>query len=157
MKKQIMTESTTDIPIKLEELKVFETPQVVHIDWAYALEICKTLDRPEPDEDRLPITGKAAIVILAEYGAIAHKCSFPPKSVKLAVVVCPPSTWFCPSTDGLDGVFIEQYTPEKFGNGISIEADNPDLFRYGSIDARMDGWEFAAFMVSKSYATEVDS
>jgi hypothetical protein len=141
---------------KLEELIVFETPQVVHIDWDYALEISKTLDRPDPDEDRLSIRGKAAIMILAEYGAIAYKCSLPPKSVKLAVVVCPPCTWFCPSTDGLDGVFVEKYSSEKFGSGILIDAKDPNLFRYGSIEARMDGWQFAALMVSKSYSTRVD-
>jgi hypothetical protein len=151
-----MPESETSQLVKLEELRVFEASQVIYVDWDYALEICKTLDRPEPDEDRLPITGKAAIVILAEYGAIAYKCSFPPESVRLAVVVCPPHTWFCPSTDGLDGVFVEQYSPEKFGSGISIDAEDPNLFRYCSIEARMDGWQFAALMVSRSYSTSID-
>jgi hypothetical protein len=150
----MMPEPATNQSKELIELRVFETPQTVHVDWDYALEICKTLDRPEPDEDRLPITGKAAIAILAEYGAVAHKCSFPPESVKLAVVVCPPCTWFCPSMDGLDGVFVEQYSPDKFGSGISIEVEDTDLLRYGSIYARMDGWDFAARMVQREIERE---
>jgi hypothetical protein len=49
----------------------------------------------------------------------------------------------------LDGVFVEQYSPDKFGSGISLEVEDTDLLRYGSIYARMDGWDFSARMVQR--------
>ncbi len=44
---------------------------VVEIDWEYALNAVENLDVTAQEEDRLSIKGKAAINILAEYGAIA--------------------------------------------------------------------------------------
>ncbi|MEY3223181.1 MAG: hypothetical protein RLZZ203_2037, partial [Cyanobacteriota bacterium] len=42
------------------------------------------------------------------YGAIAYKCIYPPKGTKLAIIISPPHVRFCPSSDGLDGVFIRK-------------------------------------------------
>jgi hypothetical protein len=105
-----------------------------------------TLDKYASDENRTPIKGKAAINILAEYGAIAYRCSGVPDRFKLAIVISPPHVWFCPSSDGLDGVFIEDYSEDKHGKSfMTSEKDN--LFTYSNIDARLDGWSFAAGMV----------
>ena len=119
---------------------------LVFVDWDYALTAVATLDKYASDENRNPIKGKAAINILAEYGAIAYRCSGVPDRFKLAIVISPPHVWFCPSSDGLDGVFIEDYSEDKHGKSFMIsEKDN--LFTYSNIDARLDGWSFAAGMV----------
>jgi hypothetical protein len=142
----------TKDPTELTKIEIFNHPIEVSIDLPYAIEICQNLDKLLPDEHRLPITGKAAVMILAEYGAIAHRCSSAPEGIKLAVVICHPTVWFCPSHQGLDGVFIEPYQESKHGQGICLEHENGDLFRYGSIEARLDGWEFAARMIKHDRA-----
>ena len=132
---------TTTKIIQLDPFKEITKPVI--IDWDYALTAVATLDK---DENRTPIKGKAAINILAEYGAIAYRCSGVPDRFKLAIVISPPHVWFCPSSDGLDGVFIEDYSEDKHGKSfMTSEKDN--LFTYSNIDARLDGWSFAAGMV----------
>ena len=117
---------------------------LVFVNWDFALSVVETLDKYASDENRTPIKGKAAINILAEYGAITYKAVYPP--TKLAIVISPPFIFFCPSPDGLDGVFIEDYYEDKHGKCfIQLEKDN--LFAYTNIDARLDGWSFAAGMV----------
>jgi hypothetical protein len=119
---------------------------LVFVDWDYALTAVATLDKYASDENRNPIKGKAAINILAEYGAIAYRCSGVPDRFKLAIVVSPPFIFFCPSPNGLDGIFVEDYSEDKHGKSfMDLEKDN--LFAYTNIDARLDGWSFAAGMV----------
>jgi hypothetical protein len=135
---------TTTKIIQLDPFKEITKPVI--IDWDYALTAVATLDKYASDENRTPIKGKAAINILAEYGAIAYRCSGVPDRFKLAIVISPPHVWFCPSSDGLDGVFIEDYSEDKHGKSfMTSEKDN--LFTYSNIDARLDGWSFAAGMV----------
>ena len=123
-----------------------EITKPVIIDWDYALKAVENLDKYANDENRTPIKGKAAINILAEYGAIAYKCVYPPESTKLAIVISPPFIFFCPSPNGLDGIFVEDYSEDKHGKSfMDLEKDN--LFAYSNIDARLDGWAFAAGMV----------
>lgn len=130
--------------IQLEPFKEINKP--VLIDWEYALKAVENLDKYASDENRNPIKGKAAINILAEYGAIAYRCSGVPDRFKLAIVVSPPFVFFCPSPDGLDGIFVEDYSENKHGKSfMTSEKDN--LFAYSNIDARLDGWGFAAGMV----------
>ena len=118
--------------------------ELVFVDWDFALSVVETLDKYASDENRNSIKGKAAINILAEYGAITYKAVCPP--TKLAIVISPPFIFFCPSPDGLDGVFIEDYYEDKHGKCfMQLEKDN--LFAYTNIDARLDGWAFAAGMV----------
>ncbi len=119
---------------------------LVFVDWDFALSVVETLDKYARDENRNPIKGKAAISILAEYGAITYKAVCPPESTKLAIVISPPFIFFCPSPDGLDGIFVEDYSEDKHGKSfMDLEKDN--LFAYTNIDARLDGWSFAAGMV----------
>lgn len=119
---------------------------LVFVNWDYALNAVATLDKYASDENRTPIKGKAAINILAEYGAIAYRCFGVPDQFKLAIVISPPFVFFCPSPDGLDGIFIEDYSEEKHGKSfMDLEKDN--LFAYSNIDARLDGWSFAAGML----------
>ena len=135
---------TTTKIIQLDPFKEITKPVI--IDWDYALTAVATLDKYASDENRTLIKGKAAINILAEYGAIAYRCSGVPDRFKLAIVISPPHVWFCPSSDGLDGVFIEDYSEDKHGKSfMTSEKDN--LFTYSNIDARLDGWSFAAGMV----------
>lgn len=135
---------TTTKIIQLDPFKEITKPVI--IDWDYALNAVATLDKYASDENRNPIKGKAAISILAEYGAITYKAVCPPESTKLAIVISPPFIFFCPSPDGLDGVFIEDYSEDKHGKYfMQLEKDN--LFAYTNIDARLDGWAFAAGMV----------
>ena len=135
---------TTTKIIQLDPFKEITKPVI--IDWDYALTAVATLDKYASDENRTPIKGKAAINILAEYGAITYKAVCPPESTKLAIVISPPFIFFCPSPDGLDGVFIEDYSEDKHGKSfMTSEKDN--LFAYSNIDARLDGWGFAAGMV----------
>lgn len=65
----------------------FDIPATVQIDWEYALKITEYLDVSAEQECRIPIKGKTAARILAEYAAIAHHCCFPPENTRLAVVV----------------------------------------------------------------------
>jgi hypothetical protein len=130
----------------LIKLPVFDTPSIVSINWDYALEICSDLDKPAKEEGRARIKGKAAIRILTEYAAIAHRCAWPPPSCGLIIVVCPPSVWFCPNDKQLHGLFIEPYDIEKHGAGLEL-TNKPDLSDYCSISARLDGWRFSSEMV----------
>lgn len=120
--------------------------ELVFVDWDFALSVVKTLDKYASDENRNPIKGKAAINILAEYGAITYKAVCPPESTKLAIIISPPHVRFCPSPDGLDGVFIENYKKEKHGKCF-FELTKDGLFAYSNVDARIDGWSFAVGMV----------
>lgn len=130
--------------IQLDPFK--EISKLVVIDWEYALQAVENLDTSAIEEDRKAIKGKAAINILAEYGAIAYKCVYPPENTKLAIVISPPVVRFCPSLDGLDGVFIENYTEEKHGK-FFLELTKDDLFAYSNIDSRIDGWGFFGDMI----------
>ena len=133
----------------LEEFKVHKNPSTVFIDWDYALDVCQTLDKLKIGDTRAQIKGKAAIVILAEYAATAQRCAYPPSDVGLVVVVCPPSVWFCPNYKGLSGMFVEPYSKEKHGEGLEFTGKKA-LWDFGSIQARMDGWGFAAEMIAAS-------
>lgn len=123
-----------------------ETNKPVMIDWDYALKAVENLDTLAQKGKRRAITGKAAINILAEYGAIAYRCATPPNNTKLAIVVSPPCVHFCPSRDGLDGVFIEEYKEQKHGKYF-LEITKDGLFGYTNIDARFDAWGFFGDMV----------
>ena len=116
------------------------------IDWDYALKAEENLDTSAQEEKRRAITGKAAINILAEYGAIAYRCATPPNDTKIAIVISPPYVRFCPSPDGLDGIFIENYIEEKHGKCF-LEITKDGLFGYTNIDARLDAWGFFGDMV----------
>jgi hypothetical protein len=135
---------------KLEE----SSPIPVFVDWDYAIAVCEKLDRPL--EDRRPIQGRTAVRILAEYAAIAHRSAWPPDGVKLAVVVAPPSVWFCPSEHGHHGGFICAYDSDVFGTGIEFFKAGAEhsLFDYCSISARLDGWSFASRMISTHSKSE---
>ena len=127
------------------EIDLFNSLLKIQIDWEYAIESVEKLDTSAEKENRSPVKGKAAIIILGEYGAIAHRSSFPPEDTKLAVVISPPSIWFCPSQDGLHGVFFEEYKDSKYGSGIQFT--KLDLFDYTNIDARLDAWNFYSQML----------
>lgn len=129
------------------EFDVFAMPSKIQIDWEYALKIAENLDALAEQEGRRPIKGKAAVNILGEYAAIAHYCAFAPKDIRLAVIVSPPHVWFCPSKDGLQGGFIEEYNASRHGDGVRFTKE-PDLFSYTNIDARLDAWSFYAQMLS---------
>ena len=128
------------------QLDPFKETNPVLIDWEYALRIAENLDTSSQEEKRRAITGKAAINILAEYGAIAYKCVYPPDNAKLAIVISPPYVRFCPSSNGLDGVFIEEYTERKHGKCF-LELTKDGLFAYTNIDSRLDAWGFFGDMV----------
>ena len=121
-------------------------PMSVQVDFDYALKAVKNLDVTAEKENRLPIEGNSAIRILGEYGAIAYRCSWVPQNVKLAIVICPPFFWLCPSKNGLNGIFIEEYEENYHGKGISIEKGK-ELFSYTNIDGRLDGWSFCTQMM----------
>jgi hypothetical protein len=132
----------------LTEFDVFDLlPPKVFIDWDYAMRSVENLDPTAEQDGRLPMKGKAAIRVLAEYAAIAHHCSFAPKGTTLAVVVSPPRVWFCPGKAGLHGAFIEEYREDKHGVGVPFY--KPDLFDYTNIDARLDAWSFYAGMLTR--------
>lgn len=110
--------------------------------------MCEGLDRLLKGETRRLLSGRAAIQILAKYGAIAKKCAWAPEGVKLAIVIDLPSVWFCPSEHGADGVFLMPYSEEKFGTGIEFLKKDYTLRDYNSFQARIDGWDFAAAMIA---------
>lgn len=120
----------------MKTLNPFKNANVaVSIDWDYALQRSKDVGL---------IGGEVAINILAEYGVIAYKCASPPLTTpKLAVVISPPFVRFCPSIAGLNGVFIEDYQEEKHGKCF-IKVFKKDIFSYGNIYSRIDGWKFSA-------------
>lgn len=135
-----MTEFTNLAPFK-------EINKPIIIDWEYALQVVENLDTSAIKEDRNPIKGKAAIAVLAEYGAIAYKAVCPPESTKLAIIISPPYVRFCPSSNGLDGVFIENYKEEKHGKCFLELTKEDDLFAYNNVDSRIDGWGFFSNMI----------
>lgn len=121
--------------------------QAVFIDWDFALNAVSNLEVLAPGgEEKLPINKKAAINILAEYGSITHKCVYPPEKSKLAIVISPPFVRFCPSTEGLNGVFIEEYVEENTGKCF-FELEKRGLFSYTNIDSRLNGWRFFSYMI----------
>lgn len=114
----------------------FESPPVF-VDWDYALNLIT---------DGF-IKRKASINCLAEYGAIAYECtSVAETNSRLAIVICDSSVWFCPSRDGLNGVFIEPYRPERHGQGIEYKKQT--LLECTNFQARLDGWDFFAQITS---------
>ena len=127
-----------------------EIKKSVQIDWGYALSVVATLDKYADDENRTPIKDKAAIIILAEYGAITYNAVCLPENTRLLIVISPPFVFFCPSSEGLDGVYIESYSEDKHGKAFMVlEKDN--LFAYSNLDARLDGWAFAASMIELAW------
>ncbi len=129
----------------LDPFKEINNPVI--IDWEYALQVVENLDTSAIKEDRNPIKGKAAIAVLAEYGAITYKAVCPPESTKLAIIISPPYVRFCPSSNGLDGVFIENYKEEKHGKCFLELTKEDDLFAYNNVNSRIDGWRFFSNMV----------
>lgn len=127
-----------------------EANKVVSVDWDYALKAVENIDNHADQENRRTIKGKAAINILAEYGVIAYRCASPPENSKLAIVISPPYVYFCPSLDGIDGVFIEEYNQEKHGD-FFLELKKEGLFDYTNIGGRLDGWGFFGGMVALSW------
>ena len=121
----------------------------IFCDWEYALKTVKDIDILLPGETRSRIKGAAAIRVLLEYGKIAYDCSTPPDSCRLAIVISPLFVRFCPSRDGLSGIFIEEYGEEKHGKCF-LEIKKTNLFDFCNINARLDGWQFFANMVSLS-------
>lgn len=130
------------------DLNVFDQPCTVHVDWDYALKVTETLDTTATDDDRRPVTGMAAIRLLAEYGATAHSCAACPDNLKLLVVVSPPIVVFSPSIDGIHGIFVEEYNPDKHGvAGVTFHKEI-NLLAYTNLAARLDAWDFCAEMLS---------
>jgi hypothetical protein len=78
----------------------------------------------------------------------SKKTSSAPKAQKLAVVVWPPQVFFCPSLDGLDGVFVEPYDEDKHGKNCFVLHKEYDIWDFTSAHALRDGWEFNASMIS---------
>ena len=120
----------------------------VTIDWEYALTIIENIDKIANRENNHLIEGRAVIKILAEYGVTAYKAASVPENTKLAIIISLPYVYFCPSTEGLDGVFIEQYNPEKHGRCL-LELRRKQLFDCSNIQAKVDGWDFFSAMVSR--------
>ncbi len=118
----------------------------VIVNWDYALKAVENLDTTYEEEGRKPLHLKTIIHILAEYGAIAYQCSSVPKELRLAIVISPPIVNFCPSKDGVDGIFIEEYSEEKHGKCF-LELTKNELCCYTNIDGRIDGWRFFGGMV----------
>lgn len=128
---------------------VISKEQPFSCHWEYALKAVKDIDVLLPGETRPTIKGKSAIHILLEYGKIAYESSDPPDGSKLAIIISPPFVRFCPSGDGLSGIFIEEYEEEKHGKCF-LEIEKTNLFDFCNINARLDGWQFFANMVSLS-------
>lgn len=118
----------------------------IFLDYEYALSSVADLDTYAKEDGRAKIKNKAAINILVQYGIATHLCSSPPEGSKLAIVISPPVVRFCPSKDRLDGVFFEEYNPEKHGK-VFLELTKADLFDFSNIQALLDGWNFFAEMV----------
>lgn len=114
-----------------------------------AIELSKDLDcESNYDRGELPLFGAPVLQLLGIYGVLAHKASSKPKNQKLAVVVWPPQVFFCPSKDGLDGVFVEPYSEEKHGKNCFVLHKDSNIWDFGSVDALRDGWTFCAEMVN---------
>ena len=121
-----------------------EIKATVSIDWGYALCAVKSIAVP------CCFREKAIINVLAEYGAIAYKCCATPDSCKLAIIISPPIVRFCPSKDGLSGIFIEEYQEEKHGKCFQ-DLQKTELSDFDNIHARLDGWQFFADIVSLAH------
>lgn len=119
----------------------------VYVDW-YFVQTLNGLDKLEEGDVRVPFKGKRLASVLAEYGQVAHKCAAV-SGCELAIVVAPPSVWFCPSKSGPNGVFIEPYSEDKFGAGVEASKAAGSLWGYCSINARLDGWNFFGGMVMR--------
>ena len=124
-----------------------KTNNPVIVDWDYALQAVENLDTLAQEKNRRAIPRKSAISILAEYGAITYEHATPPDDTKLAIIISPPCVYFCPSQNGLNGVFIEEYNEEKHGKCF-FEVTKDDLSCYTNIGARLDAWAFFGDMVS---------
>lgn len=116
-----------------------------YVDWWFVQEL-KGLSLSEEDGVHTPFEGKRLASVLAEYGQVAHKCAAV-SGCELAIVIVPPSVWFCPSESGFNGVFIEPYSEDKFGAGVEVSKADGSLWDYCSINARLDGWNFFGGMV----------
>ena len=123
----------------------WSTEVKVHVDKEHAFKSITGWDVGADAENRLPIEGMAAVRILEEYGKAAHLCASV-ESCNLAIVIDAPSVWFCPSQDGPDGVFLQQYDESIHGPGVEVEKQL-DIWDFSNIKARLDGWGFFAQMV----------
>ena len=119
---------------------LIEIKATVFIDWEYALQSVVNLSKTFKNR-------RATVNVLAEYGAISYQCATPPEGSKLAIVISPPIVYFCPSDDGLSGIFIEKYQEEKHGK-CYFQIEKTDFSSFSNIHARLDGWQFFANMVS---------
>lgn len=93
--------------------------------------------------------------IIAEYGALVHYCSVgwmnehakdlpSVKAKNLVIVIDAPNVYFCFNGNS-NGVFIEQYNQEKHGLAV-CDITKESFSELSNIDARGDGWWFAAEM-----------
>lgn len=144
-----MPNKNTDIELKPFNNYNSSNNKVV-VDWEYAMKVVKNIDNLAHQEGRRAISGKPAINILAEYGLIAYDSASPPEDSRLAIFICPPFVHFCPSMDGLNGVFIQEYNAEKHGKCF-LELKKEGLFDYTNIDSRLDGWSFFSSIISLSW------
>lgn len=120
-------------------------------DWYRAIHEFKyTMDGPENYEsDEIPLKGSAIVRLLCRYASELLREALTPDDLKLAVIVWPPSVWFCLSTDGLHGSFVQPYDNVIHGE-ITCELDKGmNIWNYSNIEAMRDGWHFHATMLSK--------
>lgn len=110
------------------------------------------LDKLEPgDESRRLIQGKAALLIVAEYGLTLYGCAHPGEgiSVPLLVVIDENVVYISVSYPGKMTVFVGAYDEKAHGAWVK-KLTKSSLWDFSNIDARLDGWAFHADMVSQS-------
>jgi hypothetical protein len=119
-------------------------------DWDGALIAASNLDKLEPGEDRSLIQRKSALRILAEYGLKLYQAAHPGEEteLKLAIVIDENVVYILPSKDGKDGVFIGEYSPEKYGEWVAKKLAKDDLWGFSNIEAMLDGSTFFAEMLN---------
>jgi hypothetical protein len=95
---------------------------------------------------------------LGNYGVILREESTPSETgglnIKIAIVIDPPYVYICVSESKLDGVFIDYYSTEKYGQytmrltkfSRNLDIENTLSF-YSDYYARLDGWNFTEEMI----------
>lgn len=121
-------------------------------DWDKALVAASNLDRLEPEEIRGLIQGKAALLILAEYGLVFHRCAHPGEGVdvSLLVVIDQNVVYIIVSKcEEMNGVLIGEYKAEVHGEWVK-KLTKKSIWDFSNIDARIEGLAFFVDMLQQS-------
>jgi hypothetical protein len=128
-----------------------EEGTVTVLDWGKALASVSKMETVKPGSIGHLIKGKAAILIQAEYGLTFYKCAHPGAGIEvsLLVVIDGDAVYATFGGDSKTKIIIGEYSKASHGPWVKKLAKET-LWDFCNINARIDGWELYADILSES-------